>query len=582
MAKFAQPPYPFGTGKRQAGVSQIEERTVEFKGINRKPYVEDGEMHDMLNLSSDIYPLLGQRKPRGIYTLPEHVVRPVSIIAKYGKIAMIAVDDSDAVNFYFDGTKVNTVIGLSEGTRMVSINTKICFFPEKKYLEITTDGSTVTVGSFGSLEETKTVTSLAVTISNEDARINLGVSHDFAYDDAINLAGSLVYTPSGGTSKTDSVTLACAIEGIDTNTLILPREKFIELTGEGATNVSFTGKIERTMPALEHVIEWNNRLWGANTANNMLFACKLGDPKNWQYYQGTSLDSYYAQIGTDGKWTGSAVYSSHLIFFKQDSMTRIYGTAPSNWQLANTTVFGVEDGSSKSVVTINDRVYYKSVIGIMAYDGGIPYCISSKFNIPFRSVVAGTEGIKYYASIQLEDGGYDLMVLDTEKAVWHKEDHLRMRDTCTIGEKMYIVEYGDPALTVSNSLKASDWLLVRGNNATGQIHVVNPASPSESSDQMNWMAEFGPFDEYVENQKVFSKLALRLNVRKNASVRVYISLDEGEWEMVQRYFAAETGGVFIPIVPRRCDRFSIKIEGTGYCEMKTLTRRVRKGSGNKL
>ena len=45
-----------------------EERILAFKGYNKKSVIDDGEMRDMYNLSSDEYPNLFQRKPRGIYS----------------------------------------------------------------------------------------------------------------------------------------------------------------------------------------------------------------------------------------------------------------------------------------------------------------------------------------------------------------------------------------------------------------------------------------------------------------------------------------------------------------------------------
>ena len=101
------------------------ERILEFKGLNRRSVVAEGEMSDMWNLTSDNYPVLTQRKPRGLMNLPPGVIRPLQLLSKHGKIAMIAVDD-DGTNFYYDGSIVSQVTGLSESTRMVSINNKVC------------------------------------------------------------------------------------------------------------------------------------------------------------------------------------------------------------------------------------------------------------------------------------------------------------------------------------------------------------------------------------------------------------------------------------------------------------------------
>ena len=568
-----------------------EERIIEFKGLNRRDYVEDGEMSDMMNMTSDNYPLLTPRKLRGTYPLPDHVTVPYKIMARYNKIAMIARDDNDDINFYFDGVKITdtgVADDLTETTEMVAINTKICFFPQKTCISVVQTGGTASIdtSSYVSLEESVTISQLypvTVTISNEDCQIALTDSKTFVYDDAINVNGTLAYTPEGGSATTKDCRVSCIIEAVAGDTLVLPRETFIELTGEGATSITFYGTISRTMPDLDMVIEWNNRLWGASSEENMIFACKLGDPKNWQYYQGTALDSYYAQQGTDGIWTGCATYSNHIIFFKQNGMARIYGSAPSNFQITNTKCYGVEEGSRASVVTINDQVFYKSVIGIMAYDGGTPYCISEKFGKPFKNVVGGSEGRKYYASIQTQDIGPELMVLDIDRGLWHKEDYIKFHDTCAIDNKMFFITHDSEGLTCGNDVITDSYLLVGSGEAEeGVVGVVNPTNPTETYDGMDWSATFGPFDEYIENRKIYSKLMLRL-VRKGESyVNVYISINEGEWEQVYSFDPASTGGDYIPIIPRRCDRYSVKIEGKGDCSIKSLTRNVRRGTGGRL
>jgi hypothetical protein len=280
------------------------------------------------------------------------------------------------------------------------------------------------------------------------------------------------------------------------------------------------------------------------------------------------------------------VYSGHIIFFKQNSMCRIYGTSPSNYQVTNTHCYGVEQGSAKSVVVINDKVLYKSVVGIMAYDGGVPYCISDKINREIRNVVAGTEGMKYYASCQIKGEGYELLVLDIDKAVWHKEDNTRMWDSCTIDNRMFCIESSGDELICHTDVMASDWTPCGGTDMSGSIWYTNPVNPTETWEDLEWSATFGPFDEYVENKKIYSKLSLRVRADEKkygpCELDVYISMDEGPWESVAHYDAVSTKGDFIPIVPRRCDRYSVKLVGSGRCEIRSLTRHLRQGSYGRL
>ena len=65
-------------------LNPLQERILEFRGYNKKSVINDGEMRDMYNLSSDEFPCLYQRKPRGIYS--ESFVHPTAMIVKNKKL----------------------------------------------------------------------------------------------------------------------------------------------------------------------------------------------------------------------------------------------------------------------------------------------------------------------------------------------------------------------------------------------------------------------------------------------------------------------------------------------------------------
>lgn len=575
-------------------LSPYEERTLEFRGLNRRSYVEEGEMSDMRNMTSDGYPLLKTRQRRRMEIRPDGVVEIYSLMGKYGKAAMIVKKSDESVAFYYDGTEVWSVDDLTADTQMVAINNKICFFPQKTYLDFYTDINGVQhPNTYRDLEAKYTTTASyptwAVTMSASKTTVKVppmayNDSAMLEINDAVNITGFIRYKPQGSSNFTSqALNVSCVINNITNDgtpgyVLELPGNTFIELVGQGATDISIIGvstgggdhdpaQITRECPDMKHIIEWNNRLWGVSDKDNVVYACKLGDPTNWQYYQGTSLDSYYAQQGTDGKWTGAAAYSGHLIFFKENSMTKIYGTAPANFQVTNAICYGVKEGNEKSVAIINDTVFYNSSIGIMAYEGGTPYSISTKLNRDYTRVIAGTEGRKYYASCQYEAVGgyqYELLVLDVDRAVWHREGEENIRQFANIAGKLIgVMEHS-----------ASD------PSTIGVMVTVNPDTPNESSQARVWSVTFGPFDENVEDQKIFSKISLRFIVGENASATVYIKMDDGEWEQIREFPSTtiDTGGEVVRIVPRRCDRFSIKLSGTGEIEIKSLTRRFRRGS----
>lgn len=56
---------------------------------------------------------------------------------------------------------------------------------------------------------------------------------------------------------------------------------------------------------------------------NEVYGCKLGDFKNWTCYAGLSTDSWAAQVGSDGAWTGAVNYQGYPTFFKETVLHRI-------------------------------------------------------------------------------------------------------------------------------------------------------------------------------------------------------------------------------------------------------------------
>lgn len=309
--------------------------------------------------------------------------------------------------------------------------------------------------------------------------------------------------------------------------------------------------VTRKSPDLDFVMEHNNRLWGVSNADNTIYACKLGDPTNWQYFQNTSLDSYYAEQGSDGEWTGCAPYSSHLCFFKEDVIHKVYGSYPSEFQIVTAICQGVESGSSDSLAFLNDSIFYKSRTGIMAYSGGYPENISREFgNAKYSNVVGGTDGRRYYASMEDEDGGHVLMCFDTDYNTWHKEDDLEVNDFAYIDGKLVYAEAGNPVIMEMYSSVPED-------------------------DPIEWEAVLGPYDEYIAEKKIYSRIKLRYKMPVGSSFKVYISADEGPWTEAANVTSATDRIEEVFVTPIRCDCFSIKIAGTGYCRLRSVVREYR-------
>ena len=113
-------PYAKHTG------SPAQIRTIDFRGYNVRPIIEDGQMRDMRNLSSDGYPNMTQRKMRRV--VADKYAAPSSLASRKEKLVVV-----DGSALYYDGMKVGD---LTVGEKQIaSINSKICIFPDKKYYD---------------------------------------------------------------------------------------------------------------------------------------------------------------------------------------------------------------------------------------------------------------------------------------------------------------------------------------------------------------------------------------------------------------------------------------------------------------
>ena len=81
------------------------------------------------------------------------------------------------------------------------------------------------------------------------------------------------------------------------------------------------------MPELEYVTENANRVWGCNSKENIIYSCKQGDPTNWYCYNGIASDSYAVTVGSEGGFTGAATCMGYVLFFKENTIHKIYGSA---------------------------------------------------------------------------------------------------------------------------------------------------------------------------------------------------------------------------------------------------------------
>jgi hypothetical protein len=389
----------------------------------------------------------------------------------------------------------------------------------------------------------------------------------------VSVASTYIKISSVGIGKSFEAGDGVSISGIESkaladlnNTMVIQAkgDDFIVVIGiiDQVTTQDAPITIKRLMPTLDFVIESGNRLWGCRYGEaqngemvNEIYASKLGDFKNWHSFQGISTDSYTASCGSDGAFTGAITHLGYPIFFKENCMHKVYGNFPANYQIQTTDCRGVQKGSHKSLAIVNEILYYKSRLGVCAYDGSLPVEVSMSLgDVAYFDAVGGAHGNKYYISMADNGGKYHFFVYDTSKGLWHKEDNTKVTQFCSHRNEMYFLD-----------------------NTLGEIKSV--FGDSTTGEDIRWKAESGTIGFDSPDKKYISNMMVRLSLEFGSKVYFYIMYDSsGRWEHVGTIVGNNLRSMNVPVRPLRCDHFRLKIEGEGGAKIYSICKTLEQGS----
>ena len=558
-----------------------------FLGYNHNLRIGDNEFYDMKNLTSTYYPVLSPRGKRGTYVT---AVNPLGMIEKD---ALCYVDGSKfVINEYPIEMELN-----DEPKQLISMGAYVIIMPDKKYI------NTLDHTDKGDIEAKFTTTNdvtfslckadgadyenIASVEPTDPKNLDLWIDtsstphalKQYSESSATWVTVPTTYikisSPGIGASfkQYDGITIsgikAESLQNLNANMAIWARdEDYIVVIGllDAVTMQTVADgaiTIERKMPLMDFVIESENRLWGCRygaASNgevvNEIYASKLGDFKNWNCFMSLSTDSYVASCGTDGQFTGAITHLGYPLFFKENCVHKVYGNYPANFQIQTTTCRGVQKGSSKSLAIVNETLFYKSRNAVCAYDGSLPTELSPVFGDVFYSdAVACGHGNKYYISMKDASNEYHLFVYDTSKGLWHKEDNLAVNHFCSCRNELYYIPQGSTDIkTMFGSGTAED----------GPI---------------KWMAESGDIGMYTPDKKYISRLNVRMSLNVGTRVYFYAQYDSsGNWELLCTLNGTSLRSFAVPLKPKRCDHFRLKIEGEGEAKIFSIVKTLEQGS----
>ncbi|MBR3008348.1 MAG: hypothetical protein IKI35_05780 [Stomatobaculum sp.] len=345
--------------------------------------------------------------------------------------------------------------------------------------------------------------------------------------------------------------------------------------------VSFSEKayIRRVVPDMDGIFESGNRLWGWK--GKTIYASKLGDPFNFNVFDGLETDSWAVEIGGVGDITGGIEYQGYPTFFREWDLFKVFGSVPSNFEIIRTAETGVKAGSGKSLAVAGETLFYHNRNGIYAYAGGLPGKVSGGFgNVEYEDCVAGSDGQKYYCSMRErgkpaeELDSWHLFVYDTNGGAWHEEDSVRATGFGRYGERFLM------SGQLAGSYGGEE--VEHGVFSIGRTYY----ETENLEDPVDWWAEFTDFTDDSPNKKGISKLQIRLEMDEGTEddpswVEVKLMCDsDGQWITPEggRIEEPEKRSYILPIIPRRADHYRLRLEGHGGCRIYSIAREYYQGS----
>lgn len=470
------PKLPYMTGKKR--IRHENPVTMAFRGLNLTNATQDGEFSDTLGLSTTDFPYLTQIVKR---TMQTGYTTPTDAYVWDGHLYVV-----DGTSLKKDKTAIAGATLTSGQKQMAVINTKLVIYPDKIYIDMT-DNSVHSLVNKSETYATYTITTNSIQAT--------GIATAFADGDVVDVTGT------GIEGK------RIVVQEVDTDTDTITFVDGAITLGTYSGNLS----VKTSTPDLDFICSSNNRIWGVCNADNTVYASALGDPTTFFDYTGES-GSYSLAIGSDGDFTGICNYGGAVCVWKENILHKILGSYPSEYYMVDYPVYGVQKGSEKSLVVINNVLYYKGIFGVYQYGGNTPQNISVNLgNTIYKDAVAGTDGRKYYINMKDAAGNFHLYAYDLLRGFWMKEEDGEMPAITNIDQDLYFIK----KTVVSNS---DVYTLYK--TGTG----VDLA--------LEWTGEFVETTEDMFYRKGYLKLLVRLDMALESSIKIYAKEDRRAYRLI--------------------------------------------------
>ena len=315
----------------------------------------------------------------------------------------------------------------------------------------------------------------------------------------------------------------------------------------------------------DYIIECQNRLWACYYGKkdgkliNEIFCTAWGTFNEWNYYESPGAASFTASIGTPGPFTGATVVNQNPVFFKEDYVHKVYVSSAGDHQVVTLNCLGLQEGSSKSLAHVNGYIIYKTRNDFVVFDGSNTTPISLNLgDTNFKNVIAGASGNKYVMYCENSGSGKNCFTYDTTLGIWHKED----------------VPSGQMKAMV---LRAGKLCMVVNNTSSFSVYEHDSSNNMQS---VNFMFETGEIGFNTPDKKYISRIDLCVSLSAGTHMQVFMQYDSEEmWIPAGSFLGTKAIPKLtsLPILPRRCNHFKLRLNGNGAFNLYSITKVLEQG-----
>lgn len=612
-----------------------------FLGYNHNLRIGDAEFFEMLNMTSDYYPVLSPRHKRGIYSFPvtdPPIAHDPVCLAE--KDALCYVDNG---TLYINSYPVDN-FSLSDDIPkyIVPMGAYLIIMPDKKYIntldytdkgdidalwtnEIEGSSLTQTVSfkmcrSDGrlydsdeiivsgtepenptnnmlwmdtstdphSLKQYSSVSGMWVSIATTYVRIECpNIAADFKQYDGVTISGikPSITQLQDLNDKTSVIWDIYHDEGHESSGQGDPSRAegtndYIVMIGilDYASSQEEVMTIKRQMPQMDFMIESENRLWG----------CRYGTANNGEVVN----EIYASKLGDFKNW-------NCFMGISTDSYAASCGT-DGQWTGAIThlghpcffkenflhKVYG-NFPSNFQIQTTALRGVQKGAGKSLAIVNEILYYKARNgvcaYDGSLPTEVSGAFGDLHYSAV--DETMTDTLRNGAVAGALHNKYYISMKSE--EDGKWYMFAYDTKlgAWHKEDEIRARDFSTCRNDlyfidaDAKQIKSVLGLSESTEESGELPWSVESGVIGITSPDKKYVSRILMRMSLGIGSLVHIDAQYDSvGDWEHLATVNGTTLKTFTIPVKPKRCDHLRLRIYGRGEFKLYSLTKTVEQGS----